>query len=127
MASPFLMDLSLPGMPGRYQLYISETALRFADQEEQNMKIIPRNCVSTITIRDTDRTFSTTDMPKALACTGVGGVVSGLLARRSMYGIIHSTLDGSLAIGPFESSTLWMAPWSSCIPQEMSPASTAAI
>ncbi|CAK9036911.1 unnamed protein product [Durusdinium trenchii] len=93
MASPFLMDLSLPGMPGRYQLYISETALRFADQEEQNMKIIPRNCVSTITIRDTDRTFSTTDMPKALACTGVGGVVSGLLARRSMYGIIHSSWD----------------------------------
>eukprot|EP00435_Cladocopium_sp_Y103_P046382 s682_g13.t1 len=164
-APPFLFDLSITGMPGSYQLYISERALRFTDREEQNMKIIPRNMVSSITIRrlasdgvavvvtvrmcaciclskrkqqvlvgfgvskidtsrnlvgilsldrtqhysshidishvirdlptpfdpgDTDLSFSTTDMPKALSCTGLTAAVSAWLARRSMYGLVHS-------------------------------------
>lgn len=89
-APPFLFDLSITGMPGSYQLYISERALRFTDREEQNMKIIPRNMVSGITIRDTDLSFSTTDMPKALSCTGLTAAVSAWLARRSMYGLVHS-------------------------------------
>ena len=87
---PFLFGLKITGMPGSYQLYISERALRFTDREEQNMRIIPRSSVSSITIRDTDRSFSTTDMPKALTCTGITGGVSAWLARRSMYGLVYS-------------------------------------
>lgn len=88
--APFLLDLSIPGMPGSYELHIGERALRFSDKEEQNMRIIPKSSVCGITIRDTDRVFSTTDVPKALAATTFGGSLGAWLVRRSMYGLIHS-------------------------------------
>ena len=39
---------------------------------------------------DTDRIFSTTDVPKALSASGVGGGLGAWLVRRSMYGLVHS-------------------------------------
>ena len=47
------------------------------------------------TAGDTDRSFSTTDMPKALTCTGItGGVSAWLAAWPSFTKIYVPTLQG---------------------------------
>ncbi|CAE7223200.1 unnamed protein product [Symbiodinium necroappetens] len=65
------------------------------------MMIIPRNSVAAVRVRDTDMSFSTTDTPKAAAFTLLSMAVSGWLARRSMYGLVHAkgALDTVSAVG----------------------------
>ena len=79
MSQPFLSNLTLVDFDGKFQLYLSDRALRFTDSGEQNMKIIPRDSVAAVTVRDTDLSFSTTDIPKALGFTLVSMALSGWL------------------------------------------------
>ncbi|CAE7566969.1 unnamed protein product [Symbiodinium pilosum] len=101
MSQLFLSNLTLSDFDGKFQLYLSDRALRFTDSGEQNMKIIPRDSVAAVTVRDTDISFSTADIPKAIGCALISAAVSGWLARRSMYGLVHAkgALDGCSVVG----------------------------
>ena len=109
MSQLFLSNLTLSDFDGKFQLYLSDRALRFTDSGEQNMKIIPRDSVAAVTVRslaadscqrqhskmscacpsickimssgsgDTDISFSTADIPKAIGCALISAAVSGWL------------------------------------------------
>ena len=51
MSQLFLSNLTLADFDGKFQLYLSDRALRFSDSGEQNMMIIPRNSVAAVKVR----------------------------------------------------------------------------
>ena len=62
MSQLFLSNLTLSDFDGKFQLYLSDHALRFTDSGEQNMKIIPRRAVAAVTVRNSASSHSVAGM-----------------------------------------------------------------
>merc|ERR1712217_299889 len=70
-----------------------------ADKGWQNMKVIPLNQISSITIKDSDYSFKTTNKPKAVgfaACTALG---LGFMGRQSVSGQKKFVVDTMTSLG----------------------------
>ena len=61
MSQLFLSNLTLADFDGKFQLYLSDRALRFSDSGEQNMMIIPRNSVAAVKVRTPCRCLRRSD------------------------------------------------------------------
>lgn len=85
-----------------FELYVTERALRFTDSGEQNMKVIQRNQIVSLTVQDTDFSFTTLDRPKVLGitafCAALGGGGARWLASEKL-GEKRFFLDSATAIG----------------------------
>lgn len=93
MASPFLTGLSFKGEDGRlYDLFITKRALRFSDGGEQNMVVVPRSQVTSLTVKDTDQHWSTADMPRATGFATLSGLVSAGASRWAASGKVHPSM-----------------------------------
>eukprot|EP00933_Yihiella_yeosuensis_P002886 TRINITY_DN10506_c2_g1_i1.p1 TRINITY_DN10506_c2_g1~~TRINITY_DN10506_c2_g1_i1.p1 ORF type:complete len:158 (-),score=21.91 TRINITY_DN10506_c2_g1_i1:341-814(-) len=84
MSNPFIKKVILRDESGTQtlDLFVTDRALRFSDPGEQNMRVFPKQHITSLVVDDTDLAWTDVDRPRALTCAGASSIFFGILSRK---------------------------------------------